>query len=117
MREARVKSDPADIQAQVSLARALDFSSAWRLRFDDLPGARRDAERAIEIVEPLTAKNNDGGQRRILESARHVRAMALGQVPRGPDYQTWRPAPRDVTRTAPKASATGTTAASPTARP
>ena len=53
IREARTKRDPADIQAQVSLARALDMLSAWRLEFDDRAGARRDAERAIEIVEPL----------------------------------------------------------------
>lgn len=82
MREARARSDPDDVQAQMTLARALDIVSGWRLRFDDLPGARRDAERAIAIVEPLTAKNNDASPRQILESARSIRAKALGQTPR-----------------------------------
>lgn len=94
IRETRVKSDPADIQAQVSLARALDMMSAWRLKFDDLPGARRDAERAIEILEPLIAKNNDVAQRRILDNARQIRAMALRQAPRDADHQTGLRAPR-----------------------
>jgi serine/threonine protein kinase/tetratricopeptide (TPR) repeat protein len=82
MREARATSDRDDVQAQLTLARALDIVSQWRLEFDDLPGARRDAERAIAIVEPLTAKNTDAAPRHILESARRVRAQALGQVPR-----------------------------------
>lgn len=80
IREARTKSDPADIQARVSLARALDMLSGWRLRFDDRAGARRDAERAIAIVEPLTTKSSDVGQRRILESARRNRAEAMAAV-------------------------------------
>jgi eukaryotic-like serine/threonine-protein kinase len=78
LREARVKSDPADVQAQVSLARAFDMLAHWRLRFGDRVGARRDAERAIEIVEPLTAKSGDSAMRTLLENARRLRSQAAG---------------------------------------
>jgi tetratricopeptide (TPR) repeat protein len=80
IREARTKSDPADIQAQVSLARALNMMGGWRLRFDDLPGARRDAEHAIAIIESLIAKNNDTASRKVLETARQIRAWTLREA-------------------------------------
>ncbi len=80
MREARAKSDPDDDQAQVTLARALDIVSGWRLWFDDLPGARRDAERAIAIVEPLTGEEHRCGPASDPRSApRRTRAEALGR--------------------------------------
>ena len=65
--------------ARLAGARA-ELDRRMALGFDDLPGARHDAERAIAIVEPLLPKNNDAGSRKILDSARQIRAWTLRQA-------------------------------------
>jgi eukaryotic-like serine/threonine-protein kinase len=79
MREARAASDPDDVQAQVTLSRVLEIAADWRLRFDQLEAAQRNAARAVAIVEPVAAKTGETGPRQILVRALLVHARALAR--------------------------------------